>query len=270
MISPTNLTDAQCGSPPKQAIKLLLPAKIWQRKRKHSIRTIINAILYVVKGGIQWRMMPNDLPDWRLVYYYFRQWSEQELVRQIHDKLVTRLRLQTGLEASPSLILIDSQLVKTMSAATLKGHDGNKKLTGRKRFIIVDALGLVPALRLTSANMGEWAGALLLFKVLGQRFTRLKTILADQGFTRVNFLATVKTTFQLSINVVCGVLGVKGFHVLPKPHRRAGWIVERAFGWWAFHRRLAKDYEIKETHAETIIYWTMIRLMSRRIRETKS
>ena len=56
-----------------QAIKLLLPLKIWQRKRKHSIRTIINAILYVVTGGIQWRMMLHDLPDWRLVYYYFRQ-----------------------------------------------------------------------------------------------------------------------------------------------------------------------------------------------------
>ena len=270
MIYPTNLTDAQW-----QAIKLLLPAKIWQRKRKHSIRTIINAILYVVKGGIQWRMMPNDLPDWRLVYYYFRQWSEQGLVRQIHDKLVTNVRLQAGREASPSLGLIDSQSVKTMSVTTLKGYDGNKKLTGRKRFIIVDVLGLVLALRLTSANIGERAGALLLFQVLGQRFTRLKTILADQGFTGVDFLATVKATYQLTVDVVCGVLGVKGFQVLPKPHRRTGWIVEPVrrcgtFGWWAFHRRLAKDYEVKETHAEAVIYWTMIRLMSRKIRETKS
>lgn len=260
MIYPTNLTDAQW-----QAIKLLLPAQIWQRKRKHTIRTIFNAILYVVKGGIQWRMMPNDLPDWRLVYYYFRRWSSQGLVQQIHDQLVTKVRLQAGREASPSLGLIDSQSVKTMSVTTLKGYDGNKKLTGRKRFIIVDVLGLVLALRLTSANIGERAGALLLFKMLGQRFSRLKTILADQGFDGVDFLSTVKATFQLSVNVVCGVLGVKGFHVLPKR-----WIVERTFGWWAFHRRLAKDYEVKEAHAEAVIYWTMIRLMSRRIRETKS
>ena len=260
MIYPTNLTDAQW-----QAIKLLLPAKIWQRKRKHSIRTIINAILYVVKGGIQWRMMPNDLPDWRLVYYYFRQWSEQGLVRQIHDKLVTTIRLQAGRQASPSLGLIDSQSVKTMSVTTLKGYDGNKKLTGRKRFIIVDVLGLVLALRLTSANVGERAGALLLFTALGQRFIRLKTILADQGFAGINFLATVKVTYQLTVDVVCGVLGVKGFQVVPKR-----WIVERTFGWWAFHRRLAKDYEVKESHAEAVIYWTMIRLMSRKIRETQS
>ena len=152
-----------------------------------------------------------------------------------------------------------------MSVTTLKGYDGNKKLTGRKRFIIVDVLGLVLALRLTSANVGERAGALLLFTALGQRFTRLKTILADQGFDGVDFLATVKSTYQLTVDVVCGVLGVKGFHVLPKR-----WIVERTFGWWAFHRRLAKDYEVKESHAEAVIYWTMIRLMSRRIRETKS
>lgn len=260
MIYSTDLTNSQW-----QAIKLLLPVKIWKRKRKQSIRAIINGILYVVKGGISWRMMPTDLPDWRLVYYYFRQWAKQGLVQKIHDQLVTKVRLQAGRQASPSLGLIDSQSVKTMSVTTLKGYDGNKKLTGRKRFIIVDVLGLVLALRLSSANVGERAGALLLFTALGQRFTRLKTILADQGFDGVNFLTSVKATYQLSVDVVCGVLGMKGFQLLPKR-----WIVERTFGWWAFHRRLAKDYEVKESHAEAIIYWTMIRIMSRKIRETKS
>jgi len=257
---PSNLTDSQW-----QAIKLLLPPKIWQRKRKQSVRAIINGILYVVKGGISWRMMPSDLPDWRLVYYYFRQWAKQGLVQEIHDRLVTKVRLEAGREASPSLGLIDSQSVKTMSVTPLKGYDGNKKLTGRKRFIVVDVLGLVLALHLTSANVGERAGALVLFGALGQRFTRLKTILADQGFDGVDFLAKVKATYQLTVDVVCGVLGVKGFQVLPKR-----WIVERTFGWWAFHRRLAKDYEVKGSHAEAVIYWTMIRLMSRKIRETQS
>ena len=146
---------------------------------------------------------------------------------------------------------------------------------GRKRFIVVDVLGLVLALRLTSANIGERAGAFLLFTALGRRFTRLTTILADQGFDGVDFLAKVKATYRLTVDVVCGVLGVKGFQVLPKPHRRTGWIVEPVrrcgtFGWWAFHRRLAKDYEVKESHDEAVIYWTMIRLMSRKIRETQS
>ena len=97
-----------------QAIKDLLPAKTWKRKRKHSIRASINAIFYVIKGGIPWRMMPNDLPDWRLVYYYFCRWTQQGLVQQIHDKLVIKVRLQAGREPSPSLGLIDSQSVKTV------------------------------------------------------------------------------------------------------------------------------------------------------------
>jgi putative transposase len=118
---------------------------------------------------------------------------------------------------------------------------------------------------ITSANTGERAGASLLFTALGNRFTRLKTILADQGFDGVDFLATVKATYQLTVDVVRGVLGVKGFQVLPKR-----WIIERTFGWWSFHRRLAKDYEVKESHAEAVIYWTMIRLMAKRIRETQS
>ena len=75
-------------------------------------------------------MMPNDLPDWRLVYYYFRQWAQKGLVQQIHDKLVTKVRLQAGREASPSLGLVDSQSVKTISVTTLKGYEGNKHLTG--------------------------------------------------------------------------------------------------------------------------------------------
>ena len=140
---------------------------------------------------------------------------------------------------------------------------------------MVDVLGLVLALRLTSANVAERADALVLFGALGQRFTRLKTILADQGFDGVDFLAKVKATYQLTVDVVRGVLGrsrvrVKGFQMLPKrwivePVRRCG-----TFGWWAFHHRLAKDYEVKESHAEAVIYWTMIRLMSRKIRETQS
>jgi len=124
MIYPTDLTDSQW-----QAVKLLLPLKIWQRKRKYSIRSIINAILYVVKGGIQWRLMPNDLPDWQLVYYYFRRWTKLGVVQEIHDKLVTKVRLHVGREASPSLGLIDSQSVKTMSVTALKGYDGIKRLT---------------------------------------------------------------------------------------------------------------------------------------------
>ena len=122
---------------------------------------------------------------------------------------------------------------------------GNKKIQGRKRFILTDVLGLLLALSITEANVGERAGALGVLSKLGDRFSRLKTILADQGFDGVEFIANVKTQFGLVMEAVCQVLGVKGFTVLPKPHRRTGWIVERTFSWFSFHRRLSKDYEVK-------------------------
>ena len=106
---------------------------------------------------------------------------------------------------------------------------GNKKIQGRKRFILTDVLGLLLALSITEANVGERAGAVGVLSKLGDRFSRLKTILADQGFDGVEFIANVKTQFSLVMEVVCQVLGVKGFTVFPKPHRRTGWIVERTF-----------------------------------------
>ena len=202
--------------------------------------------------------------------HYFRKWSADGTVEKIHNQLVTQVRLEADREASPSLGLIDSQSVKSMSMTTQKGFDGNKKIQGRKRFIVTDVLGLLLALSITEANVGERAGALVVLSKLSNRFSRLKTILADQGFDGVDFIAQVKTQFSLVMEVVCQVLGVKGFTVLPKPHRRTGWIVERTFGWFSFHRRLSKDYEVKLTHSESFIYWTMIRIMSRKIRETKT
>ena len=106
---------------------------------------------------------------------------------------------------------------------------GNKKIQGRKRFILTDVLGLLLALSITEANVGERAGAVGVLSKLGDRFSRLKTILANQGFDGIEFIANVKTQFSLVMEVVCQVLGVKGFTVFPKPHRRTGWIVERTF-----------------------------------------
>ena len=241
---PTDLTDSQW-----QAIQEWLPIQVKTRKRKHSLRLIINAILYVAKAGLQWRMMPNDLHSWSLVYYYFRKWSADGTVEKIHDQLVTQVRLEAGREASLSLGLIDSQSVKSMSMTTQKGFDGNKRIQGRKRFIVTDVLGLLLALSITEANVGERAGALVILAKLGSRFSRLKTILADQGFDGVDFINKIKTQLSLVLVVVCQVLGVKGFTVVPKR-----WIVERTFGWFSFHRRLSKDYELKLTHSEAFIY----------------
>jgi len=152
----SDLTDSQW-----QNIKDNLDFKIWKRKRKYPIRLIINAILYVNKTGIQWRMLPNDFPDWKLVYYYFRKWAQDGTTQQIHHNMLLQVREHLGRESSPSLGLVDSQSVKSMSVTEFKGFDGNKKVDGRKRFIITDTLGFILSLVITQGNIGERAGAKL-------------------------------------------------------------------------------------------------------------
>jgi putative transposase len=83
------------------------------RKRKHSLRDIFNAIFYLLKTGCQWRMLPNCFPKWELVYYYFTKWKNTGVIEQIHELLRDKIRKKVGREISQSLALLDSQSVKT-------------------------------------------------------------------------------------------------------------------------------------------------------------
>ncbi len=112
------------------------------RKRQHSLQVIVNAIFYVTKTGVQWRNLPRDFPKWQLVYYYFRKWSKQGLIDQIHQILYEKVRIKQKRKVSPSLGLLDSQSVKTASLTDEKGLDANKKINGRKRFIARRYVGL--------------------------------------------------------------------------------------------------------------------------------
>ncbi len=118
----------------------------------------------------------GDFPDWQLVYYYHSTWSKNGVVKQIHDSLVIQTRLESGKEASPSLGLVDSQTVKTMSFTKEKDDDGNKKRVGRKRFIVTDTLGLLLGLVILPANTGEREGALLVFAKVQNRFREHRKI----------------------------------------------------------------------------------------------
>ena len=244
----TNLTDSQWE----------IIAEILEdgRKRQHSLQVIVNAIFYVTKTGVQWRNLPTDFPKWQLVYYYFRKWSRGGLISEIHQILYEKVRIKENRELSPSLGLLDSQSVKSASVTGEKGLDANKKINGRKRFVVTDTLGWIIGLMVVAASVQEREGAEKLFALMDGKYPRLKKVLADQGFNGEEFTATrIGKTFGFLLEIVKKVLGVGGFQVLPRR-----WVVERTFGWLMFNRRLVKDYEVKIEHSEAFIEMAMIRL----------
>ena len=230
------------------------------RKRQSDLRSVVDAILYLVKTGCQWRYLPEDFPKWQLVYYYFRKFEATGVIEIIHDSLRERVRVKKGKEGSPSLGLIDSQSVKTASLTTEKGLDGNKKINGRKRFILTDTLGLMMGILIVAANVGERSGAQQLFEQSKGKYPRLQKVLADQGFDGKKYVAEVERLFGFIFEIVNKVLGVGGFQVLPKR-----WIVERTFGWLVWNRRLVKDYEAKTEVSKALIQIAMIRLMLKQL-----
>ena len=166
-IYPTDLTDSQWSK-----IEIFFT----KRKRKHSLREILNALLYITKSGTQWRLLPNEYPQWELVYYYFRRWTSEGLIEEIHEVLRSYCRKQSGRNESPSLGLIDSQSVKTSCITMGKGYDAEKKVTGRKRHILTDTMGFILAIVILNANLQDRDGAKLVLKELQYKYPLLKKI----------------------------------------------------------------------------------------------
>ncbi len=252
---PTDLTD------PQWAVlqPVLVPATTRGRPRTLDLRQVINAILYVVVGGIQWRLLPHEYPHWQSVYYYFRTWRNSGQWQRIHDTLRAQLRQQADRHKHPTAACLDSQSVKATPVVEARGYDGGKKINGRKRHLLVDTLGLVMAVLVTTAAVQDRDGARLLLRRLGGACKKLRLIWVDGGY-RGQLLDWVRARFRFILRPVLRCEDQKGFVVLPRR-----WVVERTFGWLVANRRLAKDYEALSRSSETMIYIAMIRLMVRRL-----
>ena len=136
---PTDLTNTQW----EEIMDLIPPSKAGGRPRSLDMTMVINAILYVVITGIQWRMLPRDYPKWKSVYHYFRQWRDDGIWQRIHDTLRARIRQQEGRHKHPTAGCLDSQSVKTTQIPGERGYDGGKQVKSRKRHLLVDTLGLL-------------------------------------------------------------------------------------------------------------------------------
>lgn len=249
-IYPGNLSDSQW-----QYISKFLDTK---RNRKYDLREIVNGLLYLVKMGCQWRMLPGDFPPWKLVYYYFDTWKRNGFIEVLHESLVEKVKLKRGKKEQPTVGIIDAQSVKsTLVNSQERGFDAGKKIKGIKRHIIVDTLGLILAVVIQGASVQDRDGSIPVINRLLESWHRVVKIFADGGY-RGKLIDKVSSLFKIGLEVIKRN-ELHTFKVLPKR-----WIIERTFSWIDTNRRNSKNYERLNNSAVAIIHLATIRIMLNR------
>lgn len=233
------------------------------RPRVYDDRLILDSIFYVLRSGCPWRMMPRDLAPADAAHRWFTAWRKNGTWDAIHDELRRRVRVAAGREPEPSAAVLDAQSIKSSEGGECRGFDMGKKTTGRKRHLVVDTMGLILVVMVTSASVNDRPGGRRILHRLVEAFTTIALVWADGGYANSidsTLVSWAKDRLGILLEIVKRTDDVKGFKVLPRR-----WVVERTLGWLVRNRRLARDYERLTANSEAMIKVAMIRLMTIRL-----
>lgn len=256
LVLPSDLTDAEWAV---LEPLLPLPAQVG-RPRKWSLRRIVEAILYLLRGGLPWRMLPPCFPPVSTVRRWFYLWRDNGLWLALNPTLLMAAREAQAREASPSAGVIDSQSVKTTESGGPRGYDAGKKVKGRKRHILTDTLGNLVHAVVHTADIQDRDGAPLVLSAILKRFPWLRHVFADGGYAGDKLKQALGDIGEWTIEIVKRSDKAQGFEVIPRR-----WVVERTLAWLNRNRRLAKDFENTIASATAWLFIGSVVLFTRRL-----
>lgn len=263
---PSDVTDEQWAvvGPFLDAWKARHPS-VSGHQGRYAPREILNSIFYQNRTGCQWAYLPHDLPPKSATYYYFALWRDDGTDQAIHDLLRCQAREKAGRAEDPTAVVLDTQSIRAANhvPAATTGKDAAKKVSGRKRGLAVDALGLIIAVVVTAASVTDNAiGIKLLDKVVEHTPTVSKAWV-DAGFK--HDVAIHGAVHNIDVEVVKRSDIKPGF--VPVAKR---WVVEQTNGTLMLHRRLVREYESRPASSVSRTLWASTANLIRRLTGTST